>query len=93
MIAKMGWVRLTTKRPREGEWVLMYLSRYGGVDRYRAGMHMGVDDWMSAANTYEPNALLRDVDVEYWMPLPPAPVATPRKPKRQPLKVTFGGAG
>lgn len=67
------WIPLAQQRPGEGAWVLMYLTKYAGMDRYRAGMHMGPDDWMSAANWREPNALLRDVDVSHWQPLPDPP--------------------
>ena len=51
------------------------VTKYAGVDRYRAGMHMGVDDWMSAANGHEPGGLLRDADVSHWQALPDPPAA------------------
>jgi hypothetical protein len=74
----MDWIALSARRPEVGAWVLMYLTRYGGVDRYRAGMYMGPDDWLSAANLVEMGrgtggALLRDADVSHWLPLPDPP--------------------
>lgn len=74
----MKWIALTDRKPNEGAWVLMYLTRYAGVDKYRAGMYMGPNDWMSAANAYEMQvgtgtALLKDSDISHWMPLPNPP--------------------
>ncbi len=69
----MNWIRLADQAPEIGAWVLMYLAKYGGMDRYRAGMYMGPDDWMSAANFNEPLGLLRDEYVTHWMPLPGSP--------------------
>jgi hypothetical protein len=71
------WISLSERRPAEGEWVLMYLAeryaKYAGVDLYRAGMYMGPNDWMSAANIAERRGVLPDEWVSHWMPLPPAP--------------------
>jgi len=69
----MEWKALSAERPEVGAWVLMYLTKFGGVDRYRAGMYMGPNDWMSAANVGEPMGLLSDSDVSHWMPLPAPP--------------------
>lgn len=72
-----GWIALAERRPDVGAWVLMYLARYAGVDRFRAGMHMGRDDWMSAANAADimkgDGTLLPDAAVSHWMPLPDPP--------------------
>ena len=70
---RTNWISLQKERPEVGAWVLMYLSRYLGMDKFRAGMYMGPDDWMSAANWNEPKALLRDLDISHWMPLPEPP--------------------
>jgi hypothetical protein len=72
-IPSTPWKVLTEEAPPVGAWVLMYLRRYGGVDRYRAGLYMGPNDWMSAANWAEPHALLRDADVTHWQLLPRPP--------------------
>jgi hypothetical protein len=75
----MTWIALSEQAPEVGAWVLMYLTRYGGVDRYRAGMYMGPDDWMSAANWAETLASkppIRDADVSHWMSLPSSPDET-----------------
>lgn len=68
-----AWIALADKAPATGTWVLMYLSRYMGVDRYRAGFYMGPDKWLSAANACENVGALSDRNVTHWMPLPDAP--------------------
>lgn len=69
------WISLTSEAPAIGTWVLMYLARYMGSDRYRAGLYMGPDEWLSAANAHEGVGSLSDRDVTHWMRLPPAPRA------------------
>ena len=65
------WMSLSDDGPPEvGTWVLMYLNKYMGVDKYRTGMYMGSNDWMSAANWNEPRGLLNDADVMLYAELP-----------------------
>lgn len=74
-MAENTWIPLAERRPDEGAWVLMYLTKYGGMDRYRAGMYMGPNDWMSAANAVERTGpLLPDSMISHWMILPDPPM-------------------
>lgn len=72
-----AWIALAEEAPAVGTWVLMYLSRYMGVDRYRSGVYMGPAAWLSAANARENVGSLSDRDVTHWMPLPAAPAVKP----------------
>ena len=51
----------------------MYLSMYSGVDKYRAGMYFGLNEWMSAANAFDRVGTLKNSCVTLWMPLPEPP--------------------
>ena len=66
----MEWISVKDELPKNGTWVLMYISEYAGVDKYRAGMyHKDEDgyDWLSAANTFG------HPTVTHWRLLPKPP--------------------
>ncbi len=67
------WIDTKEKVPEVGEWVLMFLVKEyaAGVDRFRAGLYMGPDDWMSGANWKEPKGLLPDRAVSHYILLIP----------------------
>lgn len=66
----MEWISVKDRLPEEGDWILMYISNYRGVDNFRAGMYFKDKDgydWLSAAN------LFGQPTVTHWQPLPEPP--------------------
>ena len=68
----MEWIGVDDRLPHSGEWVLMYLNKYVGVDQYRAGF-FSLHSWLSAADWTEDNYILNADNVTHWMPLPDPP--------------------
>ena len=68
----MEWISVEDRLPDSGEWVLMYLNKFLGVDQYRAGFY-SMGTWLSAANWTEDNYTLSADNITYWMPLPDPP--------------------
>jgi len=67
LLGKKKWISTNRRLPHPGSGVFMYIEKFSGVGKFRAGKFVNDDEWLFDAG------ILRNNEISHWQLLPERP--------------------